>query len=68
MKNKIIKTILFAAMILMVGTIGTVQASSFHELPIGDIPTWMQLAERYNVDPTTFPGYGCHHGHRSFGC
>ena len=68
MKNKTIQTILFAAMILIVGTIGTVEATATHASINEDTPAWIQLAERYNVDPTTFPGYGCHHGHRSFGC
>ena len=68
MFSQTITTILFAGMILMVGTIGTVHATSPHSSFLDGTPSWLLLAERYNVDPDSFPGYGCHHGHRSFGC
>jgi len=49
---------------------GVIIATSGDELAPLDRhpPHWIQQMKNNNQDPTSEPGFGCNHGHKSFGC
>jgi len=50
---------------LYLSTDGITQTNRPHN---SNEPAWIQNTENQGLDVTEYPGYGCNHGHRSFGC